>query len=265
MEHYAKMIHNVYNQKKESVNGYTLKAHCKNVFYYENEKTNHCVFAIRGMSPTNAEDISAVSSLIHNDLANTTRYKRDLHFIKLYNHGAQTIFIGHSLGGAICDQLLDDNIAKKAITFNPAVQPKDIRNNGNERYYNPNDFLYLLIGRYTSHHHVVGTNWSLPIPQFTLFSMWTFHRIQNFIPDYEPVEKPSEHKVQAVHLKKSQFKSIADATEWIRKHQYKPIHVDETPNEYRFRLLDPSIIKTNHYEVKEIKIGDLGYLVVLYK
>ena len=278
MESYAKMIHNVYNQKKESVNGYILKALSDTVFYYENEKTHECVFAIRGMRPTRSEDITAVTSLIHNGLANTTRYKRDLHFIKSYNHRepANTIFVGHSLSGAICDQLISDGIARKAITFNPAVQPKDIRNNGNTRYYNPNDFLYLLIGRYTSHHHVIGTNFSLPIPQFTVFSLWTFHRIQNFIPDYKPSEKleekASEHKVQAVHLYKSYFKSIADATEWIRKHQYKPIHVDETSNEYRFRLLDPAIIKTGHYDVKTVKFKsehkkheEIGDLIVLYK
>ena len=267
MEYYAKMIQNVYNQKKESVNGYTLKAYCNTVFYYVNEKTKECVFAIRGMFTTHSEDISAAASLIYNGLANSTRYKRDLHFIKAYNYGEQskTLFVGHSLSGAICDQLIDDNIAHKCISFNPAVQPKDIRNNGNTRYYNPNDFLYLLIGRYTSHHHVVGTNFSLPIPQFTVFSVWTFHRIQNFLPEYKSMEPDVDYKIQSVHLNKSQYSSIADATEWIRKHHYKFIHADETPNEYRFRLLDPSIIKTGHYDVKEIKIGDKGYLVSLYK
>lgn len=269
-EQYAKMIQNVYKQKFESVHNHTLKAHSKNVFYYENEKTKHCVFAIRGMIPTNAEDITAVSSLISNGLSHTTRYKRDLDFIKGYNYGDQskTIFVGHSLGGAICDQLINDGIAHKCITFNPAVQPKDIRNNHNERYYNPNDFLYLLIGRYTSHHHVVGTDWPLPIPLKALFSVWTFHRIQNFLPDYEPMESYEENKdytIQAIHLKKTHFNSIADATAWIRRHKYKYIHVDQTPNEYRFRLLDPEIIKTNHYQVKEVQMGDIGYLVSLYK
>jgi len=274
-EDYAKMIQNVYNQRFQPVYNYTLKAHSKNVFYYENEKTKQCVFAIRGMFPTNAEDIAAVTSLIANGLAHTTRYKKDLDFIKGYNTDqSKTLFVGHSLGGAICDQLIDDGIAKRAITFNPAVQPKDIRNNHNERYYNPNDFLYLLIGRYTSHHHVVGTNWSLPVPQFTIFSLWTFHRIQNFLPDYEPVEKQVDYKVQAVHLYKTHFKTIADATEWIHKHQYKPIHVDETPHEYRFRLLDPNIIKTGHYDVKTVtfksdqkkhKGAEIGDIIVLYK
>jgi len=50
------------------------------------------------------------------------------------------------LGGAICDVLLADGIGERAITFNPATQPRYLRNKGNTRIYNEGDPLYNAFG-----------------------------------------------------------------------------------------------------------------------
>ena len=272
---YAKMIQNVYKQTKESVAGFTLKAVSNTVFYYEKPtKTGKdCVFAIRGMLPSNSTDISAVSTLLSNSLSSSARYKKDLHFITGYMNNSihkggptfQPVFVGHSLGGAICDQLLADGVAKKCVTFNPAIQPKDLRNSHNQRYYNSNDFLYLLIGRYASNTHITQSplqfvNLNMP----NLFSLWTSHRLEQFIHGYESKQKTSDYVVQSVVLHKSAFESRTRATEWILQHKYKVGHVEETYDDYRFRQVSPDVAKAGH-EARNISLGAVGHLVVLYE
>ena len=286
---YATMILCVYKQDKKSVAGYTLKGSTKNVFCYENEKNGKCIVAIRGIFPHNQEDIQACGHLITNTLSSSKRYKRDIHFIRsLQLDKSKTLFVGHSLGGAICDQLMNDGVASKCKTLNPAIQPMDVRNSNNTRYYTKGDFLYLLIGRYASHVHVLQNEFDFhegDVNYPIIFNLWTAHRIQRFIHDYTPelefqikekqehikeeldtehVELPDEHLVQSVVLHKSHFNKD-EAVEWIHNHEYKHDFVDETPNEYRFRQINPSIIKTGHYRVRNIPIGDEGFLVMLYK
>ena len=83
-------------------------------------------------------------------------------------------------------------------------------------------------------------------------------------PTYDPNPKHTLYLVQSIILNKSEF-TKEEANYWIQSHHYKLTIPDETPNEYRYRQLDPSIIKTGHYYPKTISLGDKGYMVVLYK
>jgi len=287
LQKYAQMIENVYKGKRHGVEDYKLRDASEKVFMYQNTD-HHIIFAIRGMRIHNSQDRQAVLSLIHNDLKNTARYRQDSNFIKRNLEKSpdakDVLFLGHSLGGAICDQLLDDKIATKCITFNPAIQPKDLKNHGNQRYYNTNDFLYILIGRYASNIHIAHfsilsiTNLGLP----NLFSFWTSHKLSQFIEGYEPKlpfqleqqkqEKEQEHTgqsfVQCVVLYKSAFENKMRATEWIVRHKYKHSKVSESPDEYRFQQLDPKIHHTGLFDKKEMKLTEngkeIGYVVVMY-
>ena len=286
----AQMIQQVYTQAKKPIAGFAVKAHSDSVYLYENPQ-GHRVFAIRGMKKEPA-DIQAVSTILTNSLQSSPRFQRDLTFVSRNNGNIpNTLFVGHSLGGAICDQFLRQGIATKAITINPAVMPRDLRNTGNTRYYNPNDFLYLLIGRYASNVHLIGTKWdfvhayaSAQLPN--LFSFWTAHKLEGFIKDYTPklpfqkgdpttlrgdlgsadTRAPSgrDYVVQSVVLHKSAFPNAEQASHWLVRHGYKNTGVDETQNEYRFRQIDPAVFKTGRYTPSSIKLGDDGYLIVGY-
>jgi len=284
----AKMIQQVYKQTREDIAGYHVKAHTDSAYLYENDKGTQIV-AIRGMK-FEPPDIRAVSNIITNSLKSTPRYQRDLSFVSRHNVDPKSLFVGHSLGGAICDQMLHDKLATHAITINPAVMPRDLHNSGNQRYYNPNDFLYLLIGRYASNIHVTGTKFDFALAITNahlpnLFSFWTSHALSKFIKDYtirlpfqkdgkthkehlgEHVRAPSgrDYIVQSVVLHKSKFATRQQATNWIVRHGYKHTGIDETLHEYRFRQIDPNVFKTGQFKPNTIKLGEYGFLIVGYE
>jgi hypothetical protein len=115
---------------------------------------NTFVVAVRGTqgSPT-GEDWSANRTIPINGLASTARCKKDLQTVTEWREqftGGVWYATGHSLGGAICDELLRIGLVTEAYTFNPAVQTKDF--NGklpNRRIYARGDPLYQLFGRFT--------------------------------------------------------------------------------------------------------------------
>jgi hypothetical protein len=58
--------------------------------------------------------------------------------------------VGHSLGGAICDELLKAGLVRDAWSYNPAVSVGDFRTPlNNHRVYMDADPLYQLMGRNT--------------------------------------------------------------------------------------------------------------------
>jgi hypothetical protein len=302
---YAHAIKNTY-EGKEDLPGYEFVASNGTVSVYQ--KKGARLFAIRGMRPSDSQDRSAVLSLITNDLKSSARYKKDKEFIKKHRIlGVKQITVGHSLGGAILDQLIDDGITNRGLSFNPAMQPKDIHKTANRRLYNKDDFLYLLIGKYSGNHglteidfHAFEGNWFN-----TLFKLWTAHMIDQFV-EHETKEKgleegtagtrkekkeaesesdeedpkPSRKKtnkpkskpmhvgrgiVQSVIVKKEAFPDLDDAKAWVRSQGYKTAKVDDTPHTYRFRQLDPNIMRTGKYIDRMIDLGDVGFLNVLYE
>jgi len=87
------------------------------------------------------------------NLRSGNRYAEDSEAIKKiqqqYPHGEYEYYgVAHSLGGALMDEFLGDGLIDSGISYNPAVQPKELgRVNKNERIYNEGDPLYQLMGR----------------------------------------------------------------------------------------------------------------------
>lgn len=300
IQKYAQAIENTY-QGREDLKGYKFIAGNGNVGIYE--KKGARLFAIRGMRPSDSADRSAVLSLLTNDLKNSGRYMKDKEFIKKHKTlGVKHITVGHSLGGAIVDQLIDDGIITRGLSFNPAIQPKDIFKTANRRLYNKDDFLYLLIGKYSGNHGLIDVDFKAFEGNWfeTLFKLWTAHKIEQFVEnrtDEKPMEegtagtrrdkdgneevvlktktvskklpvapKPKQNGlVQSVIVKKEAYPDIDDARAWVRSQGYKVSKVDETPNTYRFRQLDPAIMRTGKYVDRMVHMGDVAYLNMLYE
>jgi len=322
---YARAIENVY-QGGEDLKGYKFIARNGNVIVYQ--KKGARLFAIRGMRPTDSQDRSAVLSLLTNNLKNSARYKKDKAFIMKHKTlGVKVITVGHSLGGAIVDQLIDDGVITRGLSFNPAIQPKDLYKTANRRLYNKDDFLYLLIGKYSGNHGLIDLDFKAFEGSWleVLFKLWTSHQIQQFVdnktdeprmeegtagtrkksiprkmqdsdsesdeekpkrpmprmmedndngkPMLMKKKKPVKPKinvghgiVQSVVIKKEAYPDIDDARVWVRSHGYKVSKVDETPNTFRFRQLDPNIMKTGKYIDRMIDLDNgIGYLNMLYE
>ena len=295
IQNYAQAIQNTY-EGRQDLKGYKFIAGNGNVGIYE--KKGARLFAIRGMRPSDSADRSAVLSLLTNDLKGSARYKKDKEFIKKHKTlGVKHITVGHSLGGAIVDQLIDDGMINRGLSFNPAMQPKDIFKTANRRLYNKDDFLYLLIGKYSGNHGLIDVDFKAFEGSWfdTLFKLWTAHKIEQFVEhetDETPMEegtagtqkksvlmrkkkpvapKPKDEPrvgrgiVQSVVIKKEAFPDIDDARAWVRSKGYKVSKIDETPNTYRFRQLDPAIMRTGKYVDRMIDLSDVGYLNMLYE
>ena len=54
--------------------------------------------------------------------------------------------VGHSLGGAVVDELINQNLISEGRSFNPAIHRNDlgVAQDKNERTYNPGDPLYMM-------------------------------------------------------------------------------------------------------------------------
>lgn len=310
---YATAIKNTYEGKKD-LPGYEFVASNGNVSVYQ--KKGARLFAIRGMRPSDSGDRAAVLSLITNDLNGSARYKKDKEFIQKHRVlGVKQIVVGHSLGGAIVDQLIDDGVFSRGLSFNPAMQPKDIFKTGNRRLYNKDDFLYLLVGKYSGNHGLIDIDFKAFEGNWfqVLFKLWTAHRIDQFVhkeTEEKPMEegtagtrrdspgkkkeesdsesdeekpklqkkkkpvspkKPAEPKregrgiVQSVIVKREAYPDIDDARAWVRSQGYSVSKVDETPHTYRFRQIDPNIMRTGKYIDRMVAVGDIGYLNMLYE
>ena len=270
---YARAIKNTYDGKKE-LPGYEFIASNGNVSVYQ--KKGSRLFAIRGMNPSSSTDRSAVLSLITNDLKNSSRYKKDKAFIEKHKIlGVKQMVVGHSLAGAIVDQLIDDGVFSRGLSFNPAIQPKDIFKTANRRLYNKDDFLYLLIGKYSGNHALTNVDFNAFEGSWlhVLFKLWTAHKIDQFVhhdTDEKPMEEgtagtPRSYMIQSVVLDKSAFPTLESAKEWASLHKYKTDKHDETIHTWRFRQVSPDIFKTGMYEAKTIQLKDVGNLIVAYK
>lgn len=276
----AQMVQKSYDYYKGNTNlevkHYNLVAKSPTGLIYERPQTKIRIYAFRGTQ--NQEDVSSFPSLMTNTFSSSKRYQKDRQFVKEHPapEGYRTIGGGHSLGGAIVDQLLADGLVQSGISFNPAVELNKINNTGNKRIYNRNDFLYKLIGQFASNTHVVNNDLFSRIESslrfFDILKSLYEHNSKQFIDKKQENIRPrmvedldDDYLVQSVHLSKEHFEDIEHAKKWIAEHHYKHQDVDETPNEYRFRQMSPKLVETGHYRPKSVKIGDAGYLIVLYK
>ena len=83
--------------------------------------------------------------------------------------------------------------------------------------------------------------------------------------EYESDPTPKvDHLIYSVNLFKSQF-DIDEAKAWAVRNKYAISKFTETQDEYRFQQTGADLIKLDIWKSKNVKIGELGYLICLYK
>jgi hypothetical protein len=154
---------------------------------------NVIVVAIRGTQ--DQTDLAADTLAFQNKLRSSERYTRDkatmLEMQQKYpKKDYQYIGVGHSLGGAILDLFLRDGLIVSGLSYNPLVEPSELKGNPrHERIYHKDDPLYKLFG-YMIPNVVVRTTaepfwkyalkYMLPDPLGDLFQYYDRHRIRIF-------------------------------------------------------------------------------------
>lgn len=134
------------------VPGYQILAKSPTVIFYKAIADNTIIIAVRG-SVDSRDWLRTNTVLPLGRLTNTSRYKEDKKFVgdnlAKYAQGNDVYVVGHSLGGAIANQLqLDFPIIQGGLSFNPAFQPQDYFKKSNvHRKYTEGDPLGKL-GRY---------------------------------------------------------------------------------------------------------------------
>jgi hypothetical protein len=139
----------------KTIGDWTLVGATPTLAFYKHDNT--IVVGIRGtVGSLVGEDWRANYTIPFNGLASTNRFKKDLRDMTMF----QTEYpksqydyygVGHSLGGALMDIFISDGFLKNGVSYNPAIQRKDLgRNIPNERIYDYNDPLYMLFGQNAS-------------------------------------------------------------------------------------------------------------------
>jgi hypothetical protein len=110
------------------------------------------VVAVRGTD--DARDFAAWHLVALGHLDNSPRFQEDLRTImefqiefprSEYNY----IGVGHSLGGAIIDRFLRMGLLRRALSYNAAPEPQELRGNpAHRRIYHEDDPLYKIAGRF---------------------------------------------------------------------------------------------------------------------
>lgn len=121
-------------------------------------KTILCVIGVRGT--VTGTDWEANITIPFNGLEDTTRYIEDAEKVEEWQEriakqlpGYTVLYgaVGHSLGGAICDDFLREGLVESALTFNSAIEPKNLgmAHEGFDikRVYAHGDPLHDLFGR----------------------------------------------------------------------------------------------------------------------
>lgn len=141
----------------EEVDGFTLMKHTPTLKFYKG-KDNTIVVAIRGTN--DARDVKADAMIAVNALEKSDRVKEDLETLSEFQKehtGSEYDYygVGHSLGGAVLDIFLTKGLLKQGVSYNPAIQPLDIRRDiPNKRIYNEGDALYKTMGQFAKNTEV---------------------------------------------------------------------------------------------------------------
>lgn len=174
------------------IDGWTLLYSTPTLKFYKSE--NVIVVAIRGTNPTDKRDLEADAKIAVNQLEKSPRYQTDvsilLDVMKRYPTSQYEYYgVGHSLGGAILDSFIKEGWIRNGVSYNPAVQPKNLRDPiPNQRIYQAGDPLYQVFGRFTPNVEVrapkkVSTLEALTrkIPYVgSLFGYYKDHQLDNF-------------------------------------------------------------------------------------
>jgi hypothetical protein len=136
--------------KEDLAGGFYLVEKTNTLVLYTDGKSVGLV-GVRGTRPTDTNDLYADSLIPTNMLGTAPRYEQDNATLEGWHQkypGITEWFgIGHSLGGAIVDEFLRRGLVDEGFSFNPAIQPRDVRTDKHTRLYKDGDPLYVLFGR----------------------------------------------------------------------------------------------------------------------
>jgi hypothetical protein len=165
LEDLAKMVASTYKEGDPQIQGYNLLLKTPTVSFFQvDRKKNVIIIALRGTAFTDINDISAdlgiVKTIVEDaktarSVRNSQRYINDVKTIKDFQSKPARFYntvyyaVGHSLSGAMIDELLDDGLVKSAVSFNPAIERVNFaKDNNNHRVYLSCDVLYNLLGKF---------------------------------------------------------------------------------------------------------------------
>jgi hypothetical protein len=141
-----------------ALDGYELLKKTDTLTIYKQGR--NILVSIRGTA--DKRDAAADLLIPMGALGQSDRFKADFNdlqeFQKQYSPKAfNYLGVGHSLGGAVLDEFLKRKMINAGASFNAAVQPFDVRNEGikNRRIYDKEDPLYMLMGRFTANPYVI--------------------------------------------------------------------------------------------------------------
>ena len=139
-----------------------LKTATLTVFKYDDMLSRMVVVAVRGTKPSSKNDVAADLMIPSCKLHLSQRFKTDRSTLQDFKEASKEelkdfvwIGTGHSLGGAIIDELLKLKLIEQAVTFNPAVCSHFYHSQTNKRIYMSKDPLYLSMGRHTTNKVVI--------------------------------------------------------------------------------------------------------------
>jgi hypothetical protein len=136
--------------------------------------------AVRGTDPTDYSDLEADLRIAGNALRSSERFKQDLDTLLSWQqkYPGDWYGVGHSLGGAICDEFLLMGLIKEAFTFNAAVQPENLKAGvQNYRLYSHGDPLYALFGQHTDSTKLAGKDETIAEQVSNILE---HHKLSNF-------------------------------------------------------------------------------------
>jgi hypothetical protein len=114
------------------------------------KKNNNVIIAVRGTNISDKVDLGADASIPLNNLKNTPRYLTDVALVNQVRQMFPTATfyaVGHSLGGAIVDNLINDGLVSEGLSFNPAIESKFYNDTRNARISHTDDPLYAIMGK----------------------------------------------------------------------------------------------------------------------
>lgn len=169
-----------YSENETSTEPWVAVLRNKYLVIYKNDNLKSVCVAVRGTKPSDPVDLVADIRIALGRLENSTRYQNDKKvIIGLQKEAFKPsdwwwCGVGHSLGGAIVDELIEDNLIKEGISFNPAIQKEyyDLPTT-NRRIYLDSDPLYKVMGRFTKYKEVRKDE--------SDNSMLDAHGLQNFV------------------------------------------------------------------------------------
>jgi len=175
----------------ENVKNYKLMFDSPTVKAYLDDVADTIILSVRGTS--DFRDVKADASIAINRLKYSDRYINDKNIIdqlaQRYPYSKYDYYlVGHSLGGALINQLKRDfPWLKDNVQFNPAFQPYDLisqQSKDSKRFYTPDDPLYNLGGRFFSNKIVVDTQQpTIKMPSniaSDAFNYYQGHSLDNF-------------------------------------------------------------------------------------